>query len=203
MVAKRRDLKIPNAPLGVGFWATRKLVRAGKRDAKKYKDLRDTTPTHLIKRLESSAQIEQRKVNEWLVLQLNPLRTGNAALEALVAQLEEQIKVYELDLGPTGRIRKANSKRLDGLRQQRLNAISQRESNFATGLGLIEIAAEALDTWRRFFESQAAIYIRARALKLKQNPPAGAAQLPVFDTVDLIDVRDFQEPRLQTQEGTE
>lgn len=203
-MANRRISKVPNAPHRVGFWATRRLARLGRRDAKKYQNMQDTTATHLIKTLEAQTHLNQRKVNEWLIQELGPLRAGNASIVDLVKQLDERIKKLEKDLGPTGRIRKANTVRLNTFRQQRLNALGQRASNIAAGNGLIEIAAEAIDTWLRYFEAQAAIYVRARALKNKRQPPAATAALPSIVSVDLVETTDFVSPEINlTKEPTD
>ena len=202
-MANRRLSKVPNAPKRIGFWATRRLSRLGRRDAKKYVSIQDTTATHAIKALEAQTHLNQRKVNEWLVQELGPLRAGNESLAASIAQVETQISKFEKDLGPTGRIRKANTVRLSTLRQQRLNMISQQASNLASGRGLIEIAAEAIDTWHRFFEAQAAIYVRARSLKSKNRPPAAMAAVPVMESIELIDTKDFISPEINlTKEQT-
>lgn len=203
-MANRRISKVPNAPHRVGFWATRRLARLGRRDAKKYQNMQDTTATHLIKTLEAQTHLNQRKVNEWLIQELGPLRAGNASIADLVKQLDERIEKLENDLGPTGRIRKANTVRLNTFRQQRLNALGQRASNIAAGNGLIEIAAEAIDTWLRYYEAQAAIYVRARALKNKRQPPAATASLPSIISVDLVETTDFLTPEINlTKEPTD
>ena len=75
-MANRRLSKVPNAPKRIGFWATRRLSRLGRRDAKKYVSIQDTTATHAIKALEAQTHLNQRKVNEWLVQELGPLRVN-------------------------------------------------------------------------------------------------------------------------------
>lgn len=190
-MAKNAFSSIPNAPKRVGFWASRRLARLGRRDVKRYQNMQDTTATHTIKALEAQTHLNQRKVNEWLVRELTPLRAGNKSLSDQVIGLDARIAAYEADLGPTGRIRKANTVRLNALRQQRLNALGQRAANLATGRALIEIAGEAADTWTRYFEAQAAIYVRARALKNKLQPPAAMAAVPTIENVELPPTPDF------------
>lgn len=168
-----------------------RLMLAGRSDAKKYQNLHDKTSTHLIKVLEAHTHRSQRKVNQWLVNALAPLRAGNYALDSQLIDLEARISAYESDLGPTGRVRKANTVRLNALRQQRLDALSQRAANIARGHALVDVAAESLDTWIRYFEAQAAIYVRARALKDKQEPPASKAAVPTIESIDLADTSDF------------
>lgn len=189
------------APVRVGFWRSRTLRRAGRRDAKKYQSIQDFTATHFIKNLEAETHASQRKVNAWLAQELAPLRAGNAALEDSVRQLDLRISRLELDLGPSGRIRKANTARLNTFRQQRLNNLSQRAANLANGISLIEVAGEAMDSWHRFFSANAAIYVRARSLKAKKSPPASAAALPSIDSIDLIETPDFYIEEFTT-EGT-
>ena len=189
------------APVRVGFWLTRTLRRAGRRDAKKYQSIQDTTATHFVRKLEAETHTNQRKVNAWLVQELAPFRAGNAALDDLIKQLDLGISRLESDLGPSGRIRKANTVRLNTFRQQRLNALSQKSSNLASGLARIEVAGEALDSWHRFFEAKVAIYVRARSLKNKQIPPASVAALPSIESIDLIETPDFQVEEF-TREGS-
>ena len=163
----------------------------GRVDARKYTNFQDTTSTHAINKLEAQMKSGQSRVNQWLANEMNSLWAGNHAIRAQITQIDERIALISANLGPTGRIRKANTGRLAQLRQQRFNALTQRASNHASARALREIAEEANQTWHRFFEAQAAIYVRARSLKAKDKPAASNAAVPSVTDIEVFDIEAF------------
>jgi hypothetical protein len=69
--------------------------------------------------------------------------------------------------------------------------LTQRASNHASARALREIAEEANQTWHRFYEAQAAIYVRARSLKATTKPPASNAAVPAVTDVEVFDIEAF------------
>jgi predicted DNA-binding protein len=190
-VANSRKANVPNAPELVGYWSQRKLKRMGRSDARKYTNFQDTTATHAINKLEAQMKAGQSKVNQWMAIEMSSLWAGNHSIRAQIAQIDERIALISANLGPTGRIRKANTVRLAQLRQQRFNALTQRASNHASARALREIAEEANQTWHRFYGAQAAIYVRARSLKATTKPPASNAAVPAVTDVEVFDIEAF------------
>lgn len=175
----------------VGFLATRKLRRQGRVDAKKYLNFQDTTATHAINEIEAFAKVGQLRVNEWLAQEIEPLRAGNKAILARLGHLDERIAKIESKRAATGRLRKANRILVAQLREQKLNLIAQFSANHSAGQRAVDLAGEAIETWRRFFQAQAAIYIRARSLKSKGKIPATTAATPSITGIRLLDIKDF------------
>ncbi len=201
-MAISRKTNVPNAPLRVGFWTELKLNRIGRVDARKYLNFQDTTATHAINKLEAQMKTGQLKVNAWLANEMQPLRAGNQALGSQIAHLDQRIAKIEANLGPTGRIRKANTGRLQQLRQQRLNALAQKSTNNAAARAFVEVAFEGNQTWRRFYEAQAAMYVRARSLKTKGKLAAANSSIPSVTDVRLLDIEDFFDDDTPTEKGS-
>jgi hypothetical protein len=190
-VANSRKANVPNAPASIGYWNERKLIRLGRIDARKYINFQDTTATHTINKLEAHMKTGQAKVNQWFAAEMRPLWSGNESLKAQISQIDDRIALIQANLGPTGRIRKANTARLAQLRQQRLNALAQRAANHSAGRALREVAEEANHTWHRFFESQAAVYVRARSLKTNLKLAATNAAVPMVTDIRVLDIEAF------------
>lgn len=190
-VSNRRNLTVPVAPGHIGYWLTLRLNRRGRRDAKKYINFQDTTATQTINEIEALATAGQHRVNAWLSLEIEPLRSGNQAIIARVSQINERVLAIERSPGATGRIRKANRILNAQLVEQRLNLIAQRSANLAAGQRAVEIAEEANQTWHRYFQAQAALYVRARSLKSKGKLPVSQAAIPTYTGINVLDIENF------------
>jgi hypothetical protein len=200
-VAKRSNTVVPNAPMFVRYWSRVRLSRRGRVDAAKYSNFQDTTATHTINEIEANAKSGQLRVNEWLAREIEPLRAGNKALLNRVVQLDKRIVTIDANPGETGRIRKANRILVLQLKEQRLNLLAQYAANMSAGQRAVEVAVEANDSWRRHFQAQAAIYVRARSLKSKGRIPASTAATPSITSIQVLEIEDFFDQQPTSDKG--
>ena len=188
---RKRNKNVPNAPVSVGFFKNARLKSQGRRDARKYADSQDYTLTHFVQNLVSATHVSQHLVNEWLALELTSFQTANKRIEQTVSLLEADIERLERDLGPTGRIRKANSSRLAFLRSRLADELGQMDANVSHGRERIAVAQEAIETWTNFYYMQAAAYVRARVKRAKGKVASVSAKVPPIEPVAIPDWPDF------------
>ena len=180
----------PLAPRKPGYRATRRARKSGRQDAKNYKGIADATMTHALIELRSMALSGQHAVNKWLIEACAPLHAGNASIEVQLTKLAKDISDLKSNVGSTGRIRKANSSKLENLELESSAAHSQMSMNREKLKDLRIMAQEASDSWRGYFDALAAIYIRSLSNKLGRDVRTSAAEVPPFKSIEIVDTED-------------
>lgn len=190
-MAKKSTFTQPPIPGKIGYWATRKIMKQGRKDAKKTQGLKDFSRTQAVNAFESWAQEGEMDLNDWLLRVTAPYISGNARIEAEAQLLCGRIKKAKAAPATTGRQQKHAAARLAALEQEMADIRAQYAANRETGWAQIRRAEEAKPLWENHFRRKAAIYNRARAMKLKQNVEAAAAELPVYRDHDLVQLEQF------------
>lgn len=187
---KSRFSSAPLAPGKPGFRATRRAQKSGRQDAKNYKGLADATITHALIEIRSASLSGQHAVNKWLIEACAPLHSGNASIQVQLTKISSEIEEVKRNPGQTGRVRKANSAKLENLEHEASAAHSQLKMNQETLKDLRVMAQEASNSWRGYFDALAAVYIRALSNKLGRDVRTSAAEVPPFKSLEIVDTED-------------
>jgi predicted S18 family serine protease len=175
----------PLAPQRVNWFLALSISQQGRRDSKKYAGLKDFTRTHALIVAQSKAQAGQHRVNQWLILALDPLTSGNERILVQEEELQEQILSLKTQRASNGRETRALQKKAAELAERRGNLRSQRKANQASMDSLNLSAQEALDSWETLYNQMASLYSRARAIKSKSEISKVASEVPVFSSIPL------------------
>lgn len=190
-MAKTNSFNNPIVPKKPGFWAIKKIQRTGRKDARTNRTLKDFTRTQAINEFESFSQRGEIALNDWLLRVSSPFVTGNARIEAELALLFIKLEKQKSNMGKTGRQQKAAAHNLEALEQEESDLRSQFASNKETGLALIRRAEEVKPLWENLYRQKVAVYNQARARKLKVEVEAASAEIPVYRSVELADLDQF------------
>ena len=190
-MAKKTSFSQTPEPKRLGYWATKKIERQGRKDARKTQSVKDFSRTQAVNSYESLSQKGEMDLNDWLLRVTAPYIAGNARIEAEAVLLANKIKKAKAVTATTGRQKKTAAQRLAALEQEMADLRAQYAANRETGFGQIRRAEEAKPLWENFFNQKVSIYNRARAAKLKQSVDAVAAELPVYRVHDLVELEQF------------
>ncbi|MCX6485726.1 MAG: hypothetical protein NTX78_03685 [Rhodoluna sp.] len=190
-MAKKTSFSQTPEPKRLGYWATKKIERQGRKDARKTQSVKDFSRTQAVNSYESLSQKGEMDLNDWLLRVTAPYIAGNARIEAEAVLLANKIKKAKAVNATTGRQKKTAAQRLAALEQEMADLRAQYAANRETGFGQIRRAEEAKPLWENFFNQKVSIYNRARAAKLKQSVDAVAAELPVYRVHDLVELEQF------------
>ena len=190
-MAKKTSFSQTPEPKRLGYWATKKIERQGRRDARRNQSVKDFSRTQAVNTYESLSQKGEMDLNDWLLRVTAPYIAGNARIEAEAVLLANKIKKAKAVTATTGRQKKNAAQKLAALEQEMADLRAQYAANRETGFGQIRRAEEAKPLWENFFNQKVSIYNRARAAKLKQSVDAAAAELPVYRVHDLVELEQF------------
>jgi hypothetical protein len=190
-MAKKTSFSQTPEPKKIGYWATRKIQRQGRRDARKTQSVKDFSRTQAVNAFESVSQRGEIDLNDWLLRVTAPYISGNARIEAEAVLLANKIKRAKAVTATTGRQKRNAAQKLSALEQEMADLRAQFAANRETGWGQIRRAEEAKPLWENFFAQKVAIYNRARAAKLKQSVDAATAEIPVYRAHDLVELEQF------------
>ncbi len=191
-MAKKSSFTQPPIPAKIDFWERRKIAKQGRKDAKKTQGLKDFSRTQAVNAFESWAQEGEIALNDWLLRVTEPYIKGNERINAEALHLCARIKKAKATPATSGRQQARAAARLAALEQEMADLRAQFAANRETGWAQIRRAEETKPLWQNHFRQKAAIYNRARAMKLKQNVEAAAAELPVYRDHDLVELEQFE-----------
>lgn len=190
-MAKKTSFSQTPEPKKIGFWATSKIQRQGRKDARKTQSVKDFSRTQAVNAFESISQRGEMDLNDWLLRVTAPYIAGNARIEAEAVLLANKIKRAKAVTATTGRQKKAAAQKLTALEQEMSDLRAQFAANRETGWGQIRRAEEAKPLWENLYNQKVSIYNRARAAKLKQSVDAVTAEIPVYRAHDLVELEQF------------
>lgn len=190
-MAKKTSFSQTPEPKKIGFWATSKIQRQGRKDARKTQSVKDFSRTQAVNAFESVSQRGEMDLNDWLLRVTAPYIAGNARIEAEAVLLANKIKRAKAVTATTGRQKKAAAQKLTALEQEMSDLRAQYAANRETGWGQIRRAEEAKPLWENLYNQKVSIYNRARAAKLKQSVDAVTAEIPVYRAHDLVELEQF------------
>jgi hypothetical protein len=190
-MAKKTSFSQTPEPKKIGYWATRKIQRQGRKDARKTQSVKDFSRTQAVNAFESVSQRGEIDLNDWLLRVTAPYISGNARIEAEAVLLANKIKRAKAVTATTGRQKRNAAQKLNALEQEMADLRAQFAANRETGWGQIRRAEEAKPLWENLFAQKVAIYNRARAAKLKQSVDAVTAEIPVYRAHDLVELEQF------------
>lgn len=191
-MAKSKYSGAPIAPSSISWALSRKLKSQGRRDAKKYLGLKDYTRTHALIVAQSKAHSGQHEVNQWLIKSIEPLQIGNSRLTVVIEKLKDELTSVKGRKETSPRLAKANLHLVESIQNRIANERAQYKANKASIVSLILAAEEALDSWSSLYEEMAGIYARARAIKSRLDTAAVASEVPVFQSVVIARISDFE-----------
>jgi hypothetical protein len=191
-MAKSKFSGAPIAPSRISLWQTVRLKSQGRRDAKKYLGLKDYTRTHALIVAQSKAQAGQHEVNQWLIKQIEPLQVGNSRLAVIIENLKDELSQVKARKEASPRLAKANLLAAQKIQKQVSNERAQFKANKAAIVSLVLSGEEALNSWESLYAEMAGVYTRARAMKSKQDIAAVASEVPVFQTIEIARISDFE-----------
>ena len=178
----------PIAPQKLSLLDRRRAAKSGRKDAKNYKGLADATLTHALIEIRGVAVAGQHEVNQWLINKVKPLREGNARIAVSMSRLQDQISELSKNPGVSGRQQKEVRTRTTSLTEQLAAEVSQLRMNEENLQALVMAAEEALASWKQYFDAMAAVYVRALSNKLGRDVRSSAAEVPPFESIQVIDV---------------
>lgn len=190
-MAKKTSFSQTPEPKKVGYWATKRIARQGRKDARKTQAVKDFSRTQAVNSYESISQKGEMDLNDWLLRVTAPYIAGNARIEAEAQLLATNIKRAKAVTATTGRQKKYAAQRLNALEQQMADLRAQFEANRETGFAQMRRAEEAKPLWENTFNLKVSIYNRARAAKLKQSVDAVTAEIPVYRAHDMVELDQF------------
>jgi hypothetical protein len=190
-MAKRTSFSQTPEPKKIGYWATKKIQRQGRKDARKTQSVKDFSRTQAVNAFESVSQRGEIDLNDWLLRVTAPYIAGNARIEAEAVLLSNKIKKAKAVTATTGRQKRTASQKLNALEQEMADLRAQYAANRETGWGQIRRAEEAKPLWENLYNLKVSIYNRARADKLKQSVDAVTAEIPVYRAHDLVELEQF------------
>jgi hypothetical protein len=190
-MAKKTSFSQTPEPKKIGYWATSKIQRQGRKDARKTQSVKDFSRTQAVNAFESVSQRGEMDLNDWLLRVTAPYIAGNARIEAEAVLLANKIKRAKTVTATTGRQKKAAAQKLNALEQEMADLRAQFAANRETGWGQIRRAEEAKPLWENLYNQKVSIYNRARAAKLKQSVDAVTAEIPVYRAHDLVELEQF------------
>lgn len=182
------------APARPGYWLTRRVRRAGRQDARKYQSVQDFTRTHAIISAQSRARGGQQRVNQWVIHEIEPIRTGTLALDAKAADLRERRAALSAALTPNGSVNRAirrNQQQLDAIDNELVDIAKQRESNLGQAERILRAGRQALNSWVSFYAQVAAEYERFRVGRRRALAASNQAEIPRFESEPLEYYDDF------------
>ena len=190
-MAKKNSFNNPVIPKNPGYWETRRIRKNGRKDARANRALKDFTRTQAINAYESYSQRGEIALNDWLLRVSAPFVTGNARIEAELSLLFIKIEKRKANMGKTGRQQKAAILNLASLEQEESDLRSQFASNKETALALIRRADEVKPLWENLYRHKVSVYNQARARKLKVEVEAASAEIPVYRSIPIADLDQF------------
>ena len=190
-MAKKTSFSQTPEPKKVGYWATKRIARQGRKDARKTQAVKDFSRTQAVNSYESISQKGEMDLNDWLLRVTAPYIAGNARIEAEAQLLATNIKRAKAVTATTRRQKKYAAQRLNALEQQMADLRAQFEANRETGFAQMRRAEEAKPLWENTFNLKVSIYNRARAAKLKQSVDAVTAEIPVYRAHDMVELDQF------------
>lgn len=190
-MAKKTSFSNVPEPKKLGYWATKRIQRQGRKDARKTQSVKDFSRTQAVNSYESVSQRGEMDLNDWLLRVTSPYIAGNARIEAEALLLVSKIKKAKAVTATTGRQKKNAAQRLAALEQEMADLRAQYAANRETGWGQIRRAEESKPLWENYFNLKVSIYNRARAAKLKQSVDAVTAEIPVYRAHDLVELEQF------------
>jgi len=78
---KKTSFTQPPVPASLRFCETRKIMRQGRKDAKKSQGVKDFSRTQAVNTYESASQQGEIDLNDWLLRVTAPYISGNARIE--------------------------------------------------------------------------------------------------------------------------
>lgn len=191
-MAKSKFSGAPIAPSHISLIQSLKLKVQGRRDAKNYLGLKDYTRTHALIVAQSQVQAGQHEVNQWLIKSIEPLQIGNSRLSVVIEDLLEELAQVKGREETSPRLIRSNLIAISSIQKRLSNEQAQFKANRASIVSLILAGEEALSSWASMYNEMAGIYTRARATKSKLAIAAVASEVPVFQTVEIARVADFE-----------
>ena len=191
-MAKSKFSGAPIAPARVSWLLSLKLRAQGRRDAKKYIDLKDHMRTHALIVAQSKTHAGQHEVNQWLIKQVEPFKVDNSRLPVTVEDLKAELSRVLDRTEVSARKIRANLTESQEVQRKIADAEAQIQANKASIVALRLAGKEALSSWESRYEQMAALYTRARALKSKLDIASVASEVPVFKSIKLAQISDFE-----------
>lgn len=190
-MSTRKRARVPSAPPSLTRAKVRFWTRLGRRDARKYGGLLDFTKTHALIKAINECQQGQHEVNEWLVREIEPERTGNLRIEVKSQLDRENLKSLKSSRTTSQRERARIDAAIARLELQMANAEAQKQANIVKGNSKFLIAHELMGTWEKHYGQMAAVYTRARAMQRNEDVSSVEAEIPVMDSVPVIEIDGF------------
>ena len=178
----------PIAPFRAPLLQRWSAARSGRHDARNHRGIADGTFTQALNELQTRAQHGQHDVNRWYSKQAEPILQGNSRIKIQLDQLQAEIDELTARPGESGRIQKANSKRMESLSGRKVSQLSQLDMNNESLIALKRQAVEAMDSWEKYFAALASIYVRSLSKKLNRDVRSSDAEIPPFQKVPMIDL---------------
>jgi hypothetical protein len=191
-MSRRKARGVPVAPARLPGRVIRRWARLGKRDASRYGALQDFTRTHALIEAVKSCQSHQHAVNDWLIREIEPERTGNLRIQVKTKLDQERLnELRSLRLTSLREQSRANMA-IDRLELQIANAHAQMQANVVKGNSKILIAVEAMGTWVNYYQQLAAVYTRARANRRFEDVSSVEAEIPHMESIEVVEIDGFE-----------
>lgn len=182
------------APKRPGFWLTRRVRRAGRKDARRTVPIQDFTRTHAIISTQNRVRRGQCAVNAWVIDEIEPIHSGMLALAAREEVLRGRMTVLSRAAVPGGSVNRAlkrNRDELNAIELELIDIAKQRDANFAHAERILRTGRQALASSVAFYAQVAAEYERARLGRRGSVVAAQGAEIPRFESAQLEYYEDF------------
>jgi len=181
------------APARIGRLLRRRYTRAGRRDAKKFDSIHHSAATPMIVQLHGEARTKQLAVNSWYAQQVRPFQTGIAQCLSAIAKLEDDLKQNLSERPQSARRQNDLALEAANLEKQIEAQKVQIEFNIANGKTIRMRAEQYLRSWANYQEQLASFYSRGRAERTRLVQPGVSFTTPVFTSVELIKIPEFED----------